>query len=109
MIESEFLINILKISYSVYRNIDTTKFYDIAVKCLCIFNETQKADVEYLFKNIIFNKNYYPSQTLLQNMNIRDENTILKDCVDHLNDIFTTYIEVLGLRLVCVYPEKGFL
>lgn len=101
-IESEFLINVLKISYSICKSIDTSIFYDIAVKCLCVFNSRQKEDVEYILKNIIFNKHYYPSHTLLENLEIREENSILKDCVDNLNNIFTTYIQVLALRQVSI-------
>ncbi|GJQ84057.1 hypothetical protein Trydic_g10517 [Trypoxylus dichotomus] len=113
--ESEFLINILSISYSIYKKIDTSIFYDIAVKCLCIFNSMQKVDVEWILKNIIFNKDYYPSHALMQNLEIERNNSILRECVDNLDNIFTTYIEVLGLKLdihnfksnVCIDIKKG--
>lgn len=93
-------MNILKISYSIYKRIDTSIFYDIAVKTLCVFNSTQKNDVEYILSNIIFNKDYYPSQALMENLNIENETSILSDCINNLVNIFATYIEVLGLRLV---------
>lgn len=106
-IESEFLVNILRISYSIYKMIDTSIFYDIAVKCLSVFNSMQKETVEWILKNIIFNKDYYPSHALMQNLEIEENNSTLRDCIDNLNDIFSTYIEVLGLKLVSV-PCKSF-
>nr|XP_022915958.1 RNA polymerase II-associated protein 1 [Onthophagus taurus] len=97
-IESELIMNLLKISYDIHQMLDTSTHYVIAVRCLCIFNSQQKEDIEFLFKNIIFNKNYYPGDILLKNLNIAEQEPFVNECLNYLDQIFETYIEVLGLR-----------
>ncbi|KAJ8975452.1 hypothetical protein NQ317_000701 [Molorchus minor] len=76
--ESLILMNILKISVSVRTELDTSIFYDLCVKCLCIFNAEQKSNVEYLLENIVFSPKFYPTEALLLKLGHFSQNC----CID---------------------------
>lgn len=98
--ESKILINILKISVAVKDDVDTSLFYELAVKCLSVFNSEQKLDIEYLFSNIIFSLKFYPSEILMQNLDISQRSSNLETSLENIEEIMTVYSQVLGLRNV---------
>lgn len=94
------LINILKISATVKDDVDTSLYYELAVKCLSIFNSDQKPDIEFLFNNIIFSPKFYPSEILMQNLDISRRSVNLETSLENLGEIMTVYTQVLGLKNV---------
>lgn len=98
--ESMILMNILRTSVTIKEEIDTSLFYKLAVKCLSIFNSEQKCDVEFLFANIIFCHKFYPSEILMQNLDISQRTACLETSLENLGEIMEVYIQVLNLRNV---------
>lgn len=98
--ESMILVNILKISVDVKDDVDTALFYELAVKCLSVFNSEQKPDIEYLFVNIIFCPRFYPSEILIQHLDISQRSASLETSLENLGEIMTVYTQVLGLKKV---------
>lgn len=92
-------MNVLKISVAAQKCVDTAGFYELAVKSLNVFNVEQKADIEYVFKNIIFSTSFYPSEVLIKNLNIT-ESSILQTSLSNLEDVQEVYSQVLGLKQV---------
>lgn len=105
--ESFILMNILKTSVAVKDDLDTSLFYELSVKCLCVFNSEQKNDIEYLLRNIVFSSKYYPSEVLLGNLSIEQRNENLETSLSNMDDILDVYIEVLGLKNVS-FIQKCF-
>lgn len=101
-IESLLIMNILKMSVALQKHIDTSIFYELAVKCLNIFNIEQKEDIKFVFKNIIFSNGFYPSEVLLKNLNITDDDGILTLSLSNLEKVFEVYLKVLCLEQVVV-------
>lgn len=99
--ESAILMNILKTSVTVKNDLNTSLFYELAVKCLSIFNCEQKADIEFLFENIIFCSKFYPSESLMQNLDITQRSTNLETSLGNLTEVLEVYTQVLGLKNVC--------
>lgn len=99
-------MNVLNISIAIKSQLDTSLFYDLAVKCLCVFNSEQKSEVESLLKNIIFSTQFYPSEILLKNLDINRRNTNLEVSLNNLDDILNVYIKVLGLNNVNIHIVK---
>lgn len=92
------LINILKISVETKNDLDTSLFYELAVKCLSVFNSEQKPDIEFLFENIIFCPKFYPSEILLENLDISQRSANLETSLENLGEIMEVYTQVLGLK-----------
>lgn len=90
-------MNILKISVQLQNQLDTSMYFELAVKCLTVFNSEQKADVEFVFRNLIFSTRFYPSDVLIRNLNIEDTS---KNLLTDLQDIFEVYAHVLGFKSV---------
>lgn len=103
------LINVLKISVAVKDDIDTSLFYELAVKCLSVFNSEQKPDIEFLFENIIFCSKFYPSDILMQNLDISERSTNLETSLENLGEIMRVYTLVLGLKDVSNNLNKKFI
>ncbi|XP_044754149.1 RNA polymerase II-associated protein 1 [Coccinella septempunctata] len=97
-IESQLILNLLKISLDVYKEIDTSIFYALAVKSLCIFNEDQREDVKYIMEKIIFCPKFYPSEVLLQNLSLNEQNENLEISLNNLDLINQVYFKILGLE-----------
>ncbi|XP_030763871.1 RNA polymerase II-associated protein 1 isoform X2 [Sitophilus oryzae] len=95
--ESFFVMNLLKIAEKVRDQVDPALYYDIAVKCLCVFSAEQKKDMEFLLENIIFCPRFYPVEVAMMNTTISDRNNELDKAWRHLKDIKSVYSEVLGL------------
>lgn len=91
-------MNVLKISVQVQQLVDTSTFYELAVKSLNVFNIEQKHDIEYIFKNIIFSKDFYPSDVLIKHLNIRDGDPNI--LLNNLEEVLQVYSQVLGLKNV---------
>lgn len=91
-------MNILKISVAIKEHIDPSLFYELAVKCLSIFNCEQKPDIEYLFNKIIFCPEFYPSEVLLEHLDISDRSSNLEISLNNLGEILEVYTQVLGLK-----------
>ncbi|KAG5861095.1 RNA polymerase II-associated protein 1, partial [Gonioctena quinquepunctata] len=96
--ESEFLMNILKSSVPVKDNLDTSIFYELAVKCLCVFSSEQKPDIEFLLGNIVFCSKFYPSDILMEHLDISQRSVNLEISLSNLKDILEVYTQVLGLK-----------
>ncbi|XP_045474307.1 RNA polymerase II-associated protein 1 isoform X2 [Harmonia axyridis] len=96
-IESQLILNLLKISVDLCKEIDTANFYAVAVKSLCIFNEDQKEEIKYLMEKIIFCTKFYPSEILLSNLNLYERNENLEISLKNLDAIKHVYFKVLGL------------
>lgn len=47
-------MNIIKIAQTVQDLIDSAEYYDIAVKCLCVFSTEQKIEIKFVLENIVF-------------------------------------------------------
>ncbi|KAK9876898.1 hypothetical protein WA026_015934 [Henosepilachna vigintioctopunctata] len=97
-IESRLIMNILKISFDVQKDIDTSLFYSLAVKALSVFNTEQKIDVNILLEKIIFCPNFYPTETLMNNLELDKRNESLEISLNNLNEILQVYSEVFGLK-----------
>lgn len=97
-LETQLIINILKSSVAVQNSIDTSVFYEIAVKCLSTFNSQQNHDIEFIFRHIIFSTRFYPCSALLKNLDVSDENNLLKKALMNLDDIFNVYTKVLNIK-----------
>ncbi|CAH1966199.1 unnamed protein product [Acanthoscelides obtectus] len=96
--ETSMLMSMLKASVDVQADIDTAVFYELAVKCLCVFNCEQKPDIEFIFSNIVFSTRFYPSEVLMENLDISKRNENLKISLNNLDEIREVYIQVLGLK-----------
>ncbi|KAJ8917851.1 hypothetical protein NQ315_010764 [Exocentrus adspersus] len=96
--ESFVLMNMLKTAVSVKSDLDTSVFYELSVKCLCVFNAEQKPDIEYVLENIIFCPEFYPSEALLQNLSIEQRNSSLVTSLGNLGEVLEVYTQVLGLK-----------
>ncbi|XP_018578046.1 RNA polymerase II-associated protein 1 isoform X2 [Anoplophora glabripennis] len=96
--ESFILMNILKTSVTIKKELDTSIFYELSVKCLCVFNFEQKSDIEYILRSIIFCSKFYPSDVLLQNLNIDQQDEGLEVSLYNMDQILEVYIQVLGLK-----------
>lgn len=102
--ESFFVMNLLKISVEVQKDLDTSTFYELAVKCLCAFNSEQKRDIEFVLRNIIFCPSFYPSEVLMKNLDINQRSDSLEVSLNNLDEILNVYTQVLGLENVNVPP-----
>lgn len=100
--ESFIIMHILKTSIPIKDDLDTSVFYELSVKCLCVFNSEQKNDIEYVLRNIIFCSNFYPSEVLLQNLNIDQRSENIETSLSNMDKILDVYIQVLGLKKVSV-------
>lgn len=98
--ESQLIINILKLAVTVQKDLDTAMFYEIAVKCLSIFNSEQKEAIQSILTNIVFSPQFYPCETRLQNLDINENNDLLRQALDNLDTIFNVYTNVLNLKVV---------
>lgn len=93
-------MNVLKMSIAVEKRVDTSIFYELAVKTLKIFNVEQKGDIECVFQNIVFSTSFYPSDVLIKNLNIADSDDTLKMSFTNLEEVSEVYSQVLGLKQV---------
>lgn len=94
-------MNVLKMSTTVEKRVDTSVFYELAVKCLNIFNVEQTEDIEFVFKNIIFSTSFYPSDVLIKHLNLGDdESATLHTSLANLEEVLGVYSQVLGLKNV---------
>ncbi|EFA10420.1 RNA polymerase II-associated protein 1 [Tribolium castaneum] len=98
-IESDLIMNILKISLVVRADLDTRPFYEIAVKCLSIFTSDRKPDIEFILEKIVFSASFYPSEALMRNLSIEQRHDCLETSLDNLHEILQVYIQVLGLKM----------
>ncbi|XP_023028847.1 RNA polymerase II-associated protein 1 isoform X2 [Leptinotarsa decemlineata] len=96
--ESILLMNILKSSVPVKENLDTSIFYELAVKCLSVFTSDQKPDIEFLLRNIVFCSKFYPSDVLLEHLDISQRSVNLEISLSNLSEILEVYTLVLGLN-----------
>nr|CAH7722047.1 unnamed protein product [Callosobruchus chinensis] len=96
--ETAMLMNMLKTSVDVKADLDTAVFYELAVKCLCVFYCDQKPDIEFILSNIVFSTKFYPSEVLMENLDISKRNESLKISLNSLDEIREVYIQVLGLK-----------
>lgn len=97
-------MNILKLSVQLKNDIDTHRYFELAVKCLNIFNSEQRNDIEFeIFRNIIFSQKFYPSHLLLQNLELSDGESILSN----LQEICSVYLQILGVNNVPLEPNKS--
>lgn len=99
-IESQLIINILKTAVLVQKDLNTRIFYEVAVKCLSIFGSESKCDVEFILRNIIFCRNFYPCEVLIDNLDLSNDRDVLKITTENLENIFEVYCEILALRKV---------
>lgn len=97
-IESNLILNILKMSLDTKKLLDTRPFYELAIKCLSVFTAEQKLHIKEVLQEIIFNRNYYPSEILMQNLRIRQEGDNLETSLDKLDEICAVYSKVLNLE-----------
>ncbi|XP_028143373.1 RNA polymerase II-associated protein 1 isoform X1 [Diabrotica virgifera virgifera] len=96
--ESIFLMNILKSAVAIKDDIDTSIFYKVAVKCLCVFNSEQKPEIRFILANIIFCSKFYPSEVLMENLDISQRSLSLEVSLKNLNEILKVYTQILGLQ-----------
>ncbi|XP_056635856.1 RNA polymerase II-associated protein 1 [Diorhabda sublineata] len=96
--EAMFLMDVLKSSVVIKNELDTSIFYDLAVKCLCVFNSEQKNDIRFILANIIFCSKFYPSEVLMKHLDISLRNVSLEISLNNLNEILKVYTQILGLQ-----------
>lgn len=99
-------MNILKMSLIVKADLDTRPFYEIAVKCLNIFTSDHKPNIEFILENIIFSAKFYPSEVLMGHLSIEQRHDCLETSLDNLHEILQVYIQVLGLKIVCLFTNS---
>lgn len=93
-IESQFILDLLEISIIVKKDVDTSTFFEVAVKCLSVFGTAQKPRIALVLKNIVFNSAFYPPETLMDNVRLQADGGTLKTC---LEDICQVYSRCLNL------------
>lgn len=93
-------MNILKTSISARGRVDTSIYYELAVKCLSVFNVQQKTDIEYILENIIFCPEFYPCEVLMAKLEIKQRNENLELSLNSLGEIREVYSQVLGMKNV---------
>ncbi|CAG9862069.1 unnamed protein product [Phyllotreta striolata] len=96
--ETAILMNILRTSVDIRSELDTSIFYELAVKCLCVFNAEQKADIKYVLENIIFCSKFYPSEVFLRQLDLNQRTLSLETSLNNLPEILEVYTQVLGLQ-----------
>lgn len=93
-VESQLLINILRSAITTQKKLPEYKiFYDLSVKCLNIFQVEQKTDADYILRNIVFNRQFYPKELLLDQLSLNVNE------INNLEEIYTCYSEVMGLKV----------
>ncbi|KAH1017245.1 RNA polymerase II-associated protein 1 [Dendroctonus ponderosae] len=95
--ESLLIMNLLKIAQIVQDRVDPSLYYDIAVKCLCVFSSEQKPDMMYLLENIVFCPRFYSVEVAMANIRLSERNEDMDRAWKHLDDIKKVYSDVLGL------------
>lgn len=102
-LESQFIINVLKIAVQVKENTNLGLFYEIAVKCMSIFNLEQKVEIEFVLDNIVFDPCFYPTESLLNNLKIThaEEELNFINIKTNLPNISSVYKSILNLQKVC--------
>ncbi|XP_060530096.1 RNA polymerase II-associated protein 1 [Cylas formicarius] len=93
--ESGLIMSMLKIGKSVYRQLNPTIFYHIAVKCLCVFTIEHKAEIKDVLNSVIFCPEFFPVEAMLENANINEE---LGDFSTFLNDIKRIYTHTFQIE-----------
>ncbi|XP_044261913.1 RNA polymerase II-associated protein 1 [Tribolium madens] len=114
-VESDLIMNILKISLVVKADLDTRPFYEIAVNCLSIFTCDHKPSIEFILENVVFSPEFYPSEVLMRNLSIEQRHDCLETSLGNLHEILQVYIQVLGLKIdvprfttnLCLDHSKG--
>lgn len=97
-IESQLIANVLKCAFDVYALLDEPMFfYELSVKCIGIFGEELREDVNYILKNVVFNRKCYPSELLLQNFNIAETRDVVDNSLSFLEEIYQCYSTFMGI------------
>lgn len=99
-------MNVLKIAVELQNRLDTLAYFELAVMCLTVFSTEQKEDVEFVFKNVIFNTKFYTSDVLMRSLNIKEGSG---NSLGDLKDIFEVYAHVLGFKNVSIHSKHFFL
>lgn len=94
-IEYALLTNMLKFS-SLKVIIERNIIFPIAYKLSYLLSQEFQKELIFIMREIIFNKNYFPEERRLENINLENELNLL----DNLKDTCECYISVLGLDQV---------
>lgn len=89
----------MKIAIDVSKEIDTSIFYSLAVKSLCIFNDDQKKQMIHVMEKIIFCPEFFPTEALIGNLSL-NEHDVLDISRNKLDEIKQVYFKILGLSKV---------
>lgn len=71
-LEINLILNILKMVMSISER-NTSIYYELAVKCLSVFGEEHKKDLENILNKILFNPKWFPAEVLMQNMKVTSD------------------------------------
>ncbi|XP_026463654.1 RNA polymerase II-associated protein 1-like [Ctenocephalides felis] len=91
-IEYALLTNMLKFS-SLKVIMERNIIFPIAYKLSYLLSQEFQKELLFIMREIIFNKNYFPEERRLENINLENELNLL----DNLKDTCECYISVLGL------------
>ncbi|KAF5285459.1 hypothetical protein FQR65_LT02299, partial [Abscondita terminalis] len=96
--ECRLIANILQMAIAVQREVDTSLFYEIAVKCLSIFSGEFKGEILIILRCIVFSPSFYPCESLMDNLHIDHKKNLLSQALNNLDKILHVYALVLNLH-----------
>lgn len=98
-LESQLLLNILKSGVKVQNLLpDSMLYYELSVKCMNVFNEEQKTDIDFILKNVVFNAQFYPQEVLLDNLSLNDKEGVIHNSLKYLDEIYECYSQTMNLK-----------
>lgn len=95
-IEVELLFNIVKICHELeLSEHEKDIIYSVSNKLCYILREDKPAELDYLFRNVIFNKHWFTAERLMRNISLA-ENSIFSETLSKVDDILNCYIKELS-------------
>lgn len=92
-------MNILKSAVKVQRLLPNSMlYYELSVKCLNVFNAEQKKDIDFILKNVVFNKEFYPQEVLLDNLFLNEKDEVIHNSLKYLDEIYQCFSEAMDLK-----------
>lgn len=80
----------------VKKDVDTSTFFEVAVKCLKVFGAEQKPRIALVLKNIVFNSAFYPPETLMDNVRLEAADGTLKTCLEDICQVYNVCLNLVS-------------
>lgn len=91
----------METSVIVKKDVDTSKFFEVAVKCLSVFGVEQKPRIASVLKNIVFNSGFYPPETLMDNVSLQAADGTLKTCLEDICQVYNISLNLVSGFFTC--------